>query len=260
MYKYWIVAQLQLKTILAYKFDFFLNAAKYSFMVLLMSIIWMAVENNTSNQIYSQFELIQYFVLAATIYTVSNFHTYYIEDDIRLGTLSKYLLKPISEHWYYFYFEAAHVALETGIKVIIAAGVFLFFHQLVNFQLLNLLMTVLFLPVIYFFAYHLLSFVSLLSFWVTQAYAIRWALTISMRLMSGLLVPLAYFPEKLQSVFYYLPFQHLAFTPIQLMLNNISPAQAFPAFLILLGWSLVIFIFNRMLWIKGLYEFEGTGL
>src|SRR5713226_716964 len=45
-------------------------------------------------------------------------------------------------------------------------------------------------------------------------------------LLSGLLSPISFFPGKIRIVLAWLPFQHIAFTPLQLYLGKLNPAEA----------------------------------
>jgi len=45
-------------------------------------------------------------------------------------------------------------------------------------------------------------------------------------LLSGLLVPMTYFPRPLQKIAAWLPFEHIASTPLQIYLGKLSGAQA----------------------------------
>ncbi len=44
-------------------------------------------------------------------------------------------------------------------------------------------------------------------------------------LLSGLLIPMAFFPEKVQTVLAWLPFEHIAYTPLQIYLGKLDRAQ-----------------------------------
>jgi ABC-2 type transport system permease protein len=47
-----------------------------------------------------------------------------------------------------------------------------------------------------------------------------------MELLSGLLIPMTFFPEKIRVVLAWLPFEHVAFTPLQIYLGKLTPAEA----------------------------------
>jgi ABC-2 type transport system permease protein len=55
-------------------------------------------------------------------------------------------------------------------------------------------------------------------------------------LLSGLLVPMTYFPKSLQKVAAWLPFQHIAYTPLQIYLGKLSGAQAVKALAVQWIW------------------------
>ena len=45
-------------------------------------------------------------------------------------------------------------------------------------------------------------------------------------LLSGVLIPIAFFPKALQILSAWLPFEHIAYTPLQIYLGKLSPADA----------------------------------
>jgi ABC-2 type transport system permease protein len=47
-----------------------------------------------------------------------------------------------------------------------------------------------------------------------------------MELLSGLLIPMTFFPEPIRRVLAWLPFEHVAFTPLQIYLGKLAPAEA----------------------------------
>ena len=46
-----------------------------------------------------------------------------------------------------------------------------------------------------------------------------------MELLSGLLIPMTFFPEKIRAVLAWLPFEHVAFTPLQIYLGKLAPSE-----------------------------------
>ena len=45
-------------------------------------------------------------------------------------------------------------------------------------------------------------------------------------LLSGVLIPIAFFPKPLQILSAWLPFEHIAYTPLQIYLGKLDPARA----------------------------------
>jgi ABC-2 type transport system permease protein len=67
-------------------------------------------------------------------------------------------------------------------------------------------------------------------------------------LLSGLLVPLAYFPKTIQIVSAWLPFQHIAYTPLQIYLGKLSGAQAAKALALQWLWIAILLWAGSVWW------------
>ena len=59
-------------------------------------------------------------------------------------------------------------------------------------------------------------------------------------LLSGLLVPVAFFPRPIQIFSHWLPFEHIAYTPLQIYLGKLSVPQAARA--VALSWAWVVLL------------------
>ncbi len=259
MNKYWLIAKLSVQEEFEYRFDFLMHTAKYVMSILLMALIWSAVARESSNQLFTPSETVSYFFFGAIIYSLSNFHTYYIEEDIRYGSLSKYLLKPLSAWAYYTTLQATKATLETVLKFAVMTPLLLILNFGLTFSLSSMVIFTAFLPFIFIFSMITLSLISIGAFWIQDVWAVRWALTILFRFLSGILVPVAYFPEMAQKLLYWLPFQHLAYTPIRLIQGQLPIPIALQSLVILLCWTAVMYALYNQVWKAGLLQYESAG-
>src|SRR5271155_2587350 len=67
-------------------------------------------------------------------------------------------------------------------------------------------------------------------------------------LLSGLLIPIAFFPQKLQRVMAWLPFEHIANTPLQIYLGKLDRAQAWRALGTQWLWVVALLILAHVWW------------
>jgi ABC-2 type transport system permease protein len=67
-------------------------------------------------------------------------------------------------------------------------------------------------------------------------------------LLSGLLVPMTMFPAALQTVMAYLPFQHIAYTPLRIYLGKLEGAAALEALGIQALWTIALLAFGARFW------------
>jgi ABC-2 type transport system permease protein len=71
-------------------------------------------------------------------------------------------------------------------------------------------------------------------------------------LLSGLLVPVAFFPDRLQKVLAWLPFEHIAYTPLQIYLGKLDRAAAFRALATQWLWVVVLLVLAHLWWNRSL--------
>ncbi|MBM9535992.1 ABC transporter permease [Desulfobulbus alkaliphilus] len=89
-------------------------------------------------------------------------------------------------------------------------------------------------------AFELQMLLGLTAFFLTMNHQISWTVDMTIRLISGLIVPLNLFPEPLFRILELLPFQYLYFKPIQVFLH---PAEI---------WNMLAGLTVGMLWTLGL--------
>jgi ABC-2 type transport system permease protein len=71
-------------------------------------------------------------------------------------------------------------------------------------------------------------------------------------LLSGLLIPIAFFPEKIGAVLAWLPFEHIAYTPLQIYLGKLNEAQALRALATQWFWIVTLLILAHLWWSRSL--------
>jgi viologen exporter family transport system permease protein len=67
-------------------------------------------------------------------------------------------------------------------------------------------------------------------------------------LLSGLLIPIAFFPKVLREISRWLPFEHIAYTPLQIYLGKLSPADALLAVGVSWTWVVLLLVAGHLWW------------
>ena len=78
-------------------------------------------------------------------------------------------------------------------------------------------------------------------------------------LFSGQFVPLQLMPKAIQAIAHYLPFQLQIYFPIQLIQNNLSPAEILQGFLIGFIWLGIVILLFQWVWRAGVKRFSAVG-
>ncbi len=72
-----------------------------------------------------------------------------------------------------------------------------------------------------------------------------------------MIAPLEVFPPMVRDVARWTPFPYLIDFPASILMG--LPVDIGRSMLVMLGWSLVFFLWNRWLWRKGLKQYSGMG-
>lgn len=85
----------------------------------------------------------------------------------------------------------------------------------------------------------------LLCFWSTGSFGIVWSRIAITNLLSGAMVPLSFFPNWLEKIALYLPFQSIVHTPASIFMENVDVREA-------IQWIALQWIWAIALWIAGM--------
>jgi len=225
-----------------------------------MALVWLAVQVETNIEGLTPESTVRYFFFAAILYGLSNFHTWYVEEEIKQGRLSKYLTKPYNYYLFGFTYQFTYTAIDILLKLVVMIPLLKFFGFHFTPSWTQVFIFSCYIPLIYVFSFLTQFTIASMSFWLKDAYSLRWVSLSVTRFLSGIIIPLSLLPEKLLNFGFFLPFQHLAYTPIQAIQGNISPQQAVQGTLILIFWIGVAWIIKEKTWQKGVHSYEAVGI
>jgi ABC-2 type transport system permease protein len=78
-------------------------------------------------------------------------------------------------------------------------------------------------------------------------------------LLSGLLIPISFFPKRLQTVLDWLPFEHIAYTPLQIYLGKYDARAAAFALAKQWIWIIVLFVLAQAWWSRAVKKITIQG-
>ena len=92
--------------------------------------------------------------------------------------------------------------------------------------------------------------IALLCFWVLQLGELKTIKGGIILLLSGKIIPLWLFPESIQRVLEFLPFQYIYQTPLSIYIGKLTPSQAVPSMMIQLVWIILFACLLSFGWSK----------
>jgi ABC-2 type transport system permease protein len=92
--------------------------------------------------------------------------------------------------------------------------------------------------------------IGLLAFFVLDNQGILWAKRFLVDLLSGLIIPITFFPVVLQKIFAFLPFQAISYIPSNTLVRGLSIDQWLPAIGVQFVWTIILALICWGIWVK----------
>jgi ABC-2 type transport system permease protein len=189
-----------------------------------------------------------YIALGSTVFILlKTYADWGMSQEIRDGTISVYLTKPIDYQWYTLAttigFSSTSLVTVTLPTILMLAFVF---RIEAGFGIGYLFFPVS-LMLAFLISFHFDYLVGLTSFYTESIWGISTSKEIIISVLSGALLPLQFFPAAFQRILMALPFQTIYFTPLMMVTQ---PAQSVAVFLRMLGvqvfWMIVTYAACRL--------------
>jgi ABC-2 type transport system permease protein len=90
-------------------------------------------------------------------------------------------------------------------------------------------------------------FVGLMGFYSESVWGLSITKEIIVTVFSGALIPLQFFPDAIQKILFWLPFQAIFHTPIMMITRPDQELEVFlPLITVQLGWAMLLFLLARL--------------
>jgi len=264
---YWISLSLEVRKLLTYRVnllvEFVGEVLSYS---VVSYFLWRAVYETTGQAMlggYTFHQMMAYSVLVPMIYKiVMGPAMHFLSEDVYTGSLSRYLVYPVN----YFgiklstnlatsFLGCAQTLFFLGVMTLIPA---LNLGQTVSLSnlLLGLITAILVSP-LYFV---LECSIEMAAFWAEGVWSLSVMLKLILAILGGGMIPLSFFPEKIQPILEHLPFALMASFPIRTAMGRVDLSEWLYSMLLVLGWTLLALAVQAQIWKRGLKGYSGVGM
>ena len=180
-------------------------------------------------------------------------------DAIRSGEMNKYLIRPISFFTYHFMlfigynslFYLVYGTMIIGLAVIWPTWIFPQFWHVLGF-LVTLIISV-------YLSYAVYFTMVCAAFWFGEVRSLVIAYNLSTLVLSGQMVPLAFFPENLQRVISWTPLPYLVDIPVSIATGKLPISQWGDAIITGCIWSVIMSMVSLGIYKIGIRYYEGYG-
>jgi len=267
MTKYLKTFYMGINDAMQYRLNFILGLISIMFPIIIQIYIWNAVYiEKTENIIYgfSYKQMILYTLLSAVVskFIASDGFEGEVNEDIKNGGMSKYLIKPISYSKYRISCSLGKKAPQSLITFIILVIIILisnvisgtprtscirflaFIFSLLNATLLNLM---------------IIFCTSAAAFWISDAGSFFLISSLVVNVFSGGVFPLEIFGDELNMVFSFLPYKYTIYYPVTIINGKIEEAHIAFVLVMQIFWILALVGLSKLLWYWGMRKYNAIG-
>ncbi|MBU5317329.1 ABC-2 family transporter protein [Clostridium bornimense] len=258
---YFKVANLSFQNQMEYKMNFLLSFAFKLIPFVINILVWLAVTSAGSFSM-TQSEIITYYAISLiTSNLIICSIQYEVSDDIRNGTINKYLIKPISYFGFQFMkdFSSRIIFIFLGIIPVILVLIALRNMIVFHFNFIFLVLYIVSLIIGYIINFLLSFLLSELSFYFTNVNVFFSTTDVMKNIVSGAIFPLALLPLGIQNILMYLPFSYIGYFPTVILLHQFTFEETLIKLFIGVIWCLLLAILCKMIWSKGISKYSSFG-
>jgi ABC-2 type transport system permease protein len=183
-----------------------------------------------------------------------------LDFQIRQGTLSPKLLRPLNVFWEHV---AAHVA-ERLVRLpfmvlVLLAGLLLVPGTQITPDVPHALVYVLSINLAWVIRFQIAYCIGLLAFWYEQAVAFDELYFVIAAFLTGAFAPLEFYPPAVRAAIEWLPFPYLIYYPVRILNGALSWPETLSVLGVQLVWALVFWMLRSWLWRRGLRRYGAVG-
>jgi viologen exporter family transport system permease protein len=228
---------------------------------LVMLGLWTSVADEAPFRGYSSQNFVAYYLATLIVRNLTgSWVAWQISEEIRMGTLSMRLLRPIHP---FVAYSASHlaaipfrgvVALPIALVLLVSSGA-----SALTSNPLQIAALVPSLVLAWFITFAMLFAIGSLAFWITKSMALFTLYFGLFNLLSGYLLPLDLLPWWIAKIAAYSPFRAMLSSPVELMTKQMTGGQVLEVLASQAGWAVGMIALALWLWRVGIRHFESVG-
>lgn len=251
MKKYVTLAKLSMQNAVVYRGSFLISLVGSIFFIVSTFYLWKAIYSDRTILLGFSWEDMKSYLFIA--FVTNSFMSYYSESrigyKIRSGEVAMDILKPLDFQNARFAEIMGSSLFEGGIIVLMAGSVAVIFSGIkLPADVLTWIWFLLSLFLAMFVKFGIVYLFGLCCFWTDSVYGISLARAALTNLLSGALVPLIFFPEWLQTICRFLPFQATVSMPSSIFLEHATGMERLQIIGVQAFWAAFLWVAGKLLW------------
>ncbi len=260
------LANANIQTNMIYKVNFLIGTISTLILFSVHFNLWNTIYKVSNTNIIRGFalgDMIAYVAVARILHVFVNSLNFdrKVANEIKTGTLSVYLVKPMNYFVYNMSLKLGNMILQFGVSL--TAYVVLLLFVLKNNAVVPSIQTfalVLFTAILGMLINTLIGYViALMALWVEHVDIVFVFKGLFLTFISGVLIPISFFPEILKTLLNYLPFKYLISFPIDVYLGKVASMEIISGIVFQFAWIIILYFTSKLMWNKGIKKYSSVG-
>lgn len=265
MRKYFYSFKLHFLNSFHYRFNTVVNLIFGNVNMVITIIFWMLIFQSSNESVLNGFSLsnmITYFVvggiLRSFIFSGTGFS---YSSMIKGGGLNSALIKPysISTSIYFGNLSGSVTGMIPQLVFTLILMPFIAQFLTWNLNIVNIIFLLIFLLISTISSHLLWSILGYMAFWIEDANAVMWSFAVLLNLLTGMFIPLDFFPQWSIPIIEILPFSSWGYIPTKIYLGLFDTNKILYLLLINISWIILLFIINKIIWTIGIRKYSSIG-
>jgi ABC-2 type transport system permease protein len=248
---YFEFARVAFLKILAYRLRYYTGIVTYFVNVSVYYFIWKAIYESSAN--VAGYDMSQMTTYVAVGWIIRSFYFNNVDREIAAevleGKIAANLIKPVNTQLMYVSQTCGESCFRALLFTLPISAVLFFVYPIrppaslpsAFLFLLSCLFALLILTLINFM-------VGTMALQIQSIIGVIRAKYFIVEFLSGLLLPLTFFPSSLQRIISYLPFPHISYTPLQIYLGKTQDWAVLQSLGAQAGWAAALFVTGHLYW------------
>jgi len=241
---YLYIAKTKVLSALAYRFDVISSIAIQCIVVIATSYFWVAVYGDRQSALgVTREQMLTYTIMSALLACIftANVENRVIQS-VRKGNVALDMLKPVNVFGIYLAEDLGAIAIalcQNALPLLLISCVLI--QVPTPSSVVNFLLFLFSVSVSYLINWLITACFSMLAFFVISIGPLHQTKNVLIRILSGSIIPLWFFPESLQRVLSFLPFVYIYQLPLSIYIGKLGFSEILTQTGLQMVWLLIVY-------------------
>ncbi len=243
-----------------YRSFFFVIAFSWMIPPLIFLFVWSTLAEQQPLHGVGRGEFVAYYLILILVNQLTFAQTNWtLGDNIRVGNLNFWLLRPLSPIYQVLATEVAGKVVFMTFVIPIAGLLALFLHPELTATVQQVLLFLAALALAWLLRFFWGCWLALLAFWSSRADALLAVQDACIFLFAGIVAPMFLLPPAMQDLARWLPFRYMVGFPIEILVQHLDQREILFGFAVQAGWLAVAMVLTSLTWHLGLRRYTAVG-